>query len=413
MKKKNLIKFGAVLFLATGLYACKKDRAIAPDQPVAEAKKEEKYVRLLVADETATKLSLLDPSTGKTTAFDTKYPLASLYATASGRYAGVIYAAQNLVEVFDNGLSTHDDHIDVVGDAKFTSFTADGIKPAHFKSKGNETLIFNDGEGTLSIANDADFKTTGKFKKINAGLQAHHGAMAQFGNGTIAVTSTSTDPSGAVVPNKVIVIDKTGATVKQHTKEVGAIHGNASDGNNAVFGAFTGFDKSAGGVLVVNENGTQKFINNPDKFGAFRLGTILYAPAAKKFIGYVATKGAYLVDVDKDKITPIYEGNDSYQCKVDYAGKNLLILTLDGKLRIYDLVSGALKKEGAVTSAVQSADTYKPVIEATSKFAYIAVPTNGEVLQVDLSSFKNTTKIKVTARPVRMALFGFESSASH
>ncbi len=91
----------------------------------------------------------------------------------------------------------------------------------------------------------------------------------------------------------------------------------------------------------------------------------------------------------------------------------MLILTLDGKLRVYDLSSGALKKEGSVISSVATTDTYKPVLEATTKYAYIAVPSSGEVYQVNLADFNSVTRHKVSSRPVRLALFGFESSAGH
>lgn len=94
-------------------------------------------------------------------------------------------------------------------------------------------------------------------------------------------------------------------------------------------------------------------------------------------------------------------------------GQELLVLTLDGKLRIYDLSSEALKKEGSVILSVASADTYKPVLEATTKFAYIDVPSSGEVYQVDLADFSKVTKHKVSSKPVRLTLFGFESSAGH
>ena len=409
MNTKNKIKTTVLFFLfATCFAACKKDtNTPAPDIMA----KEQKFVRVLVSDETSTTLTQIDPFEAKIATFTAKYPLANIYGTASGRYAAVLYGTQNLVDVFDSGLQSHDDHVDVDGVAKWASITANGTKPTHFKSKGKESLIFNDGDGTLSVGNDADFNTANaKFKTVNAGLLPHHGAMAQFTNGNYAITATNT--SGAS-PTKVIVTDKNGKLVYAATQEVGNIHGNASDGENAVFGAFTSSAATAGGVLVVAQNGTQRIIPNPDGFGAFRLATILYAESAKKFVGYVATKGAYLIDLTANRITPIYAGADAFQCKVDYAGKNLLILTLDGKLRIYDLASGSLKKESMAISPVLSTDTYKPVLEATARYAYIAVPSAGEVQQIDLTDFNKVIKHKVSARPVRLTLFGFESSVGH
>jgi hypothetical protein len=411
MKKSNLQKLAAVLAITLAFAACKKDNKQPEPQQPGDAGKEQKFVRVLVSDEQSTQLSFIDPFNAKVTAITAKYPLANLYGTASGRYAAVLYQNQNLVEVFDSGLASHVDHVDEVGSAKWAAITATGLKPTHFKSKGTESLIFNDSDGTLSVGYDTDFNTAGaKFGIINAGLLPHHGAMAQFSNGNYAVTVA---PTSGASPNRVQIINKNGSAVHASTQEIGAIHGNASDGNVAVFGGFTNATATAGAVLVVASSGEQKLIPNPEGFGAFRLANVYYAESAKKFIGFVATKGAYNINVTANTITPIYAGADAFQCKVDYAGKNLLVLTLDGKLRIYDLQSGALKKEGSVISSVASADTYKPVLEATTKYAYIAVPSAGEVYQIDLADFSKVTRHKVSPKPVRLTLFGFESSAGH
>ncbi|MCX2476165.1 hypothetical protein OQZ33_17665 [Pedobacter sp. MC2016-05] len=410
LSKNNFKKAALLIAVAAAFTACKKDNQ-QPEEEPTNVVKEFKYVRLLTSDETSNKLTLVDPFSSAISSFDAKYPVANLYATSSGRYAAVLYGTQNLAEVFDSGLSSHVDHIDVLHNPKWASITANGIKPTHFKSKANESLIFNDGDGTLSRAMESDFNTEGaRFSIVNAGLLPHHGAMAQFTNGTYAVTSTT---AAGASPNRVLIIGKGGKTVFASTLALGAIHGNATDGTHAVFGGFTNAAATAGGVLVVKSNGEQRLIPNPDGFGAFRLGSIYYAESAKKFIGYVATKGAYLIDLAGDKITPIYSGADAFQCKVDYAGKNLLVLTLDGKLRVYDLATGALKKEGAVISATLSTDTYKPVLEATAKFAYIALPGSGEVHQIDLDTFSVSAKYKVSSKPVRLTIFGFESNASH
>jgi len=409
--KNNFKKLAVVLTMALAFTACKKDNDTPlPDQQ-DDAVKEYKYVRVLVSDELSTQLNLLDPFAGTITAFNGKYPLANLHSTASGRYAAVLYGSQNLAEVFDSGLLSHVDHIDVDGPAKWAGITATGLKPTHFKSKGTESLIFNDGDGTLSVGNDGDFNTAGaRFGVINAGLVPHHGAMAQFNNGTYAVTVAAT--SGAS-PNRVQIISKTGTIVHASNLAIGSIHGNASDGNVAVFGGFSSSAATNGGVLVVAASGEQRLIPNPDDFGAFRLASIYYAGYAKKFIGYVAAKGAYMIDITGNKITPIYAGSDAFQCKIDYSGENLLVLTLDGKLRIYDLFTGQLKKEGNVIQAVNTVDTYKPVLEATEKYAYVAIPAIGEVHQVSLADFSKVTKHKVSSRPVRLTLFGFENSESH
>ena len=401
MKNKSTLRTLTLGLCAAAVFtSCKKDEEV---NPVVQG--EFKHVRVLVTDESANTLTQINPSAAAITSFNTKFPMGNLYATANGRFAAVVYGSQNLTEMFDTGLEWHGDHVDMKGTPKWAAISAAGSKPAHFKSKGAESLIFNDGDGTLHIANESSFHTHGaQFTTINAGLAAHHGAMAQFDNGNIAVTESG---------SRVRIINKNGGLAHASSLEVARIHGNATDGINAVFGAFTTPEQTVGGVLVVNQNGQQRVIANPDGFGAARLGTILYGKGANKFVGYGAAQGAYMIDLTANRITPIYAGNDGLQCKVDYAGNQLLVLTMDGKLRVYNLATGALKKEGMVISAVNASDAFKPVMEASSKYAYIAMPSLGEVHQINLADFSDVVKHKVSAKPVRLTLLGHETDESH
>ncbi|WP_443936793.1 hypothetical protein [Pedobacter sp. MW01-1-1] len=410
MKKSSILKaLSLVLLATTTFFSCKKDHN-PEEEHEHHHEGEHTFVRLMVADQNTTTLSMIDPSQAKVTNYIAKFPLGTLYATASRRHVAILNGANNLVEIFNSGLRLHDDHVDVDGAAAMTTFTSDGLKPAHFISYGTQTMIFNDNSGTISTASDADFSTAnGKFRQINMGLFAHHGAMTPFVNSTFAVTKST---GAGVSPNGVMVVNADGTVKYPSTLTVGSIHGNATDGTTGVFGAYKDATNQIGGILVVKQDGTQTFIENPAGFGAARLGTVLYAKKAKKFIGYSAAKGAYLVDVAANKITPIYAAADAFQCKVDYAGENLVLLTLDGKLKIYNLNTGALKKEIAVIGAVASADTYKPILEATAQYGYIAMPTLGEVLQINLED-GDVVKHKVSANPVRMTLFGFEISETH
>ncbi|SFQ23540.1 hypothetical protein [Hymenobacter arizonensis] len=407
LSPKNL----ALAFLASmALASCKKDGEDATPADV-DAGKEFRYVRVLVADEQSNKLTQIVPRDAAITSVDADFPLGTLYPTASGRFAAVMYGSQNLVKMFDTGLEWHGDHVDVKGSPKWGTIQSTAARPSHFKSKGTESLIFNDGDGTLSVANEPSFHNSGaQFTVINAGLLPHHGAMAHYSNDTYAVTTASA--SGAN-PTRVQVINKTGALVHASTLQTGAIHGNASDGEDAVFGAWETTANANGGILVVNKNGQQRFIPNPAGFGAARLGTVLYAQEARKFIGYSNAKGAYMVNLTSNQLTPIYTGTDAIQAKTDYAGKNLLVLSLDGKLRVYNLATGALRKEGNVIPATPAADSFKPVLEATDRFAYIAVPALGEVHQIKLDDFTTVVKHKVSARPVRLTVLGYESDATH
>lgn len=127
------------------------------------------------------------------------------------------------------------------GTPKFGTLTGQSLLPTHFKSKKGELLTFNDGDGTLSVAKESEIHTVGaKFKTINAGLLAHHGAMASFTNGTYAITEKDNSITGTL-PKKVKIIDNTRKTLFNAKLATKGIHGNATDGTYAVFVQHTNF----------------------------------------------------------------------------------------------------------------------------------------------------------------------------
>ncbi len=400
---KTLYKpLSLVALLSIGLISCNKDE----NEETSPEANEFKFVRVLVNDETGKQLSLLTPNTGNVESFEASFAKTTLYTTESGRYAAILSSVNNSVQTFDSGLESHGDHIDVKGTPKFGALTGASLKPTHFKSQGGEIITFNDGEGSLSIASEADVHTSGKKLEVvkPSGAVAHHGAMARFTNGTYAITVKN--PQGtATLPERVKIISRSGQDIHASTVETKGIHGNASNGTVAVFG-------SQSGVLVVNSNGSQRLIPHPEAFGTAWLSSILEAKGVQKFIGYSAAKGAYEIDLSGNTLKPILESTDILQCKVDYAGKNLIVLLHDGTLKVMDLASGSLKKEGKALSAVAKDETQKPVLAATATYAYITQPKSGEIIQVNLDTF-STKRLKVTSTPYQLTILGYESNEGH
>lgn len=370
-----------------------------------EASGEHTFVRILLSDEKTAELTLFDPHEDKINSFTAKFPKASLYTTESGRFAGIVHRDNNFVETFDSGLEMHGDHVDVDDVAKFGTLTGSGLKPTHFKSKIGEILTFNDGDGTLSVGKEADVHKAGAtFKTINAGLLAHHGAMATFTNGTYAITEKDNSVTGTL-PEKVKIIDNTGKTLFDAKIATKGIHGNASDGVYAVFG-------SASGVLVVESNGNQKLIDHPANFDAAWFGTILETASAGKFIGFTAAKGAYLIDVVANTVKPIIANTTIMQCKVSYDHKKLAVLLHSGDLKIFNISSLQVEKETKATTETASDAALKPQMAVTDRFAYITSPSTGELLQVNLETLA-VKKTKVSGTPYMITILGYENSETH
>jgi hypothetical protein len=394
-------KFALALLAAVAFSACKKDNP-NPVEPAGEYR----YVRVLVADGTSNKITQVSPVDGRVESFDAPHPNAALYRSGTGRYAGMLWGTQNLTRFFDTGLEFHVDHVDVKGTPKFAAITSAGPRPAHFKSHGKETMIFNDGDGTLSVANEADFHQAGAtMRVVETGVVPHHGAMTKFENGNYAIT-VKDENIEAGAPHGVKIINANGAQVHPATQAVRRIHGNATDGTNAVFGV-------EGGVLVVSQNGQQRIIPNVADWGTTRFGTILYGEGANRFVAFTNLKGVYTVNLSNNTISPIFESTSIMQVKLDLAGNNLLVLMLDGTLRVYDLANGNLQREGNVIPATATSETLKPVLEATSKYAYIILPNQGELLQVNLADFADVQRHQVSGQPTRLVVLGHETNESH
>lgn len=404
--KNNYFKLIFLFALSTFVVSCSNDDDNNIIETPEETLSEFKYLRILLSDEKTTEITLVNPVDATTNSFNAKFAKSALYTTESGRYAGIIHRADNTVETYDSGFESHGDHVDVDGIPQFGALTGQSLLPTHFKSKIGELMTFNDGDGTLSVAKESEINTAGaKFKVINAGLLAHHGAMATFTNGTYAITEKDNSITGTL-PEKVKIIDNTGKTLFDATIVTKGIHGNASDGIYAVFG-------SASGILVVESSGKQKLIAHPEDFGTAWFGTILETSSKGKFVGYTAAKGAYLIDVVNGTIKPILQNTTIMQCKVSYNDSKLGILLHSGEFKLFNLNSLSVEKEGKIIAETATDAALKPQIQLTENFAYITSPNTGELLQLNLTSMEIVKKIKVSKTPYMITILGFENSEDH
>lgn len=403
--KNNYYKLIFLFVLSLTVLSCSNDYDTSTETP-KEALTEYKFLRILLSDEKTTEITLVNPVEATISSFNAKFAKSSLYTTESSRYAGIIHRASNTVETFDSGFEGHGDHVDVDGTPKFGALIGQAPMPTHFKSKSGELMTFNDGDGTLAVAKEAEINTAGaKFKIINAGLLAHHGAMATFSNGTYAITEKDNSVAGTL-PEKVKIIDNSGKTLFNATVVTKGIHGNASDGTYAVFG-------SASGVLVVESSGKQKLIALPADFGTAWFGTILETKAKGKFIGYTAAKGAYLIDVAGETIKPIIQNTTIMQCKVSFNATKLGVLLHSGEFKLYNLTSLQVEKEGKIIPETATDAALKPQMQLTENYAYITSSTTGELLQLNLSAMTIAKKIKVSNTPYMITILGFENSKGH
>ena len=279
---KKIIPIALLALIAVG---CNDDN----EESHAEIEEYES-IGLLISDAESNDLHWYNPHQKSLETFEATYASARLSRTGTGRYAAVIHRDGNLVEFFDSGLESHGNHVDILSDPGVVEMTGEAGKPTHFKSSHDLVLAFNDEDGTLLMANESDISNDGsKMTVLDAGLTPHHGAMAIFDNGSIAVTKKTGDVEGSL-PEQVLVIDQVGSVLHQASITTNGIHGNASDGNYAVFG-------SASGILVVAQDGTQKLIAHPDGFGDSWFSSILSTISDGLFVAYTADQGVFVIDI--------------------------------------------------------------------------------------------------------------------
>jgi len=381
------------------LTSCEKEDI--KTEPVGEFK----HVRLLVSDQASAQIQLISPVNGQKTPFQATHSGAALFGSGSGRFGFVVHRAQNLVQTFDTGLEEHGDHVDIKGTPKWGLMTGTSALPTHFKTQGDRWLFFNDGDATIEWGRESEIHTQPTMQRVSTQLRAHHGAMAPFSNGLLAITEKDGSIAGAL-PERVRVIQATGQTVYPSSIATRGIHGNATDGEVAVFG-------SASGILVVEKNGSQRLIPHPADFGTAWFGTILETPLKGQFLGYTAARGVFWINTQNASVVPLFESTDLMQCKLSKSGQQLALLTHAGELIGIDLVTRAIIGRATVLSTTTRDETQKPQLESTSKYAYISQPKRGEIWQVNWRQMTDMTKIATVPTPFRLVILGVESNEDH
>ncbi|WP_338392734.1 hypothetical protein [Fulvitalea axinellae] len=364
--------------------------------------REYSFVRLLISNADNSNLLFYTPSTQDLEAFDIKHPKGSLYASSSGRYALITHRDHNYVETFDSSIEAHGDHAHL-SDAKVGGMYSNGNKPTHVKSKLGKFLVFNDGDGTLSIGRESKVGNSEEMRQIDLGLTAHHGAMAIFKNGNYAVTEKLGEPGG--LPEQVILIDSDGKKIDGiEPIATPGIHGSASNDNTAVFGSISG-------VLIIHDNGQQEIISYPADFDKSWIGSLMSTYDANKFIGAVRGKGLYTVDVAAKSISPLVMYDNIVKMAVSSDKKKLGLLLQDGTLVYFDLEDKSEIFSEKVIDAIPEQQGHghtSPNLTLSSKYAYISEPVKKELLHVYLAKPSEIKKQELQHVPYSLVLLGAE-----
>ncbi|HEX8428761.1 hypothetical protein [Hymenobacter sp.] len=390
MKLKFLYPFAAVLLAGTFTACDKKDTE--PAKPETESR----FARLLIIDKTSTAVTLLDPSKNEQTTFQASYGGGAVYASSSGRWATLVSYANSVVEFFDTGIERHDDHVHIKGTPKWGLTKSTSPAPAHVHSSHNKISIFNDGNASISYVEEGQLHTLAAPATIATGA-SHHGAMILFDNGSYAATHKNNTVAG-VLPEQVKIVHAQGTVVAAPSVGTGGIHGDASDGQQALFG-------SASGVLVVKQTGEQRLISYPAGAGSYWLSTIYYAQKARTFFGTRNEYGVFRIDPSTNTMKQVGKATKLVHVALDQEGETLMVLEENGTLTLFDAATGTEKVSRSL-SGLLDAKAATPTLAASRRYVYVSNAPQGKVHMLRKSDLTDNTTFTVAGAPLRLALVG-------
>jgi len=383
----------AVLFTST-LTSCDKDQ-----DESGKLETESAFARLLITDKTSNTVTLLNPAKKEQTSFQATHGGSAVYASATGRWAAVANSANNLVEFFDTGIEGHGDHVHIKGTPKWGLTKVSAPTPSHVYASHNKLSIFHDGNASISYVEEGELHRVVTPSNIVTGA-AHHGAMILFDNGNYAVTHKNNTVSGAL-PEQVKIVNAQGAVVAGPSVATQGIHGDAGDGQQALFG-------SASGVLVVKQTGEQRLIPYPAGAGSNWLSTIYYAQKARTFFGSRNNYGVFRIDVAANTITQVGAATKLVRVALDQEGENLMVLDDDGTLTVFDAATGTRKASRSLSGLLDT-KTATPYLAASRRYVYVTNAPQGKVHMLNKNDLTDKETFAVTGEPLRLAFIGADA----
>jgi len=367
-------------------------------------------VRLAVADGKEAVVHLLDGDSGDVlVTYEVASP-ARVYAGADGTLAYAVQMNGNQVNVIDVGVrfEPHDDHYHLaLVEPALLDFALSGTRPIHFVAHDGQIAIFNDGDGTAAIFDEAIVRSGGEVTLIDSG-RPHHGVAVPLGDVALISLPDPTDLEAAL-PVGVSVRTLDGAEVAAFDN-CPRLHGEASIGHDAV--AFGCVD----GVLIVARDGdgwSSRKIDNPaENPNNSRVGTLAYNEHSGLLVGNFSREGITLFDLEAGVMTPVVLPVPMWAFTwSQHDAHEVLVLTVDGALHVLDGESGEILEslevmDGFGVPQQGEQGVLRPLMITAGDMAYISAPNDGEVIEVNLIEMEVERRIPAGSAPFALAAFG-------
>lgn len=401
---------------AAVLAACGDD---TPTEAAATAPSTE-FRRLVVSD-TAPFARVFEAGTGVRVDSMGGLPSRITYLyTAKGRIAFAHFQTRNQVSFIDGGVFEQNGRGFRQAPRLLGSFSDQ--TPIHGNYNGDMVSVHFDGSGNVRFWSEAQVAAgnTQPALTIRTG-NAHHGAGMSNGDGGL-VSASIQDPANPVLPNGVVVYNRQGQEVGRNTSCPG-LHGLAGNAVGKLYGC-------ADGALFVRTSGTtatfQKFVHGTDP--RFGVGTVWAREGQDNFLVRMAIRGQPVsaatraigvAQVSTQTMLPVTIPGDEldWTAELDHTGRFAIILGRLGNLHVVNMatrqVTGTLS--GAVPPMPTSGAVLTPFFAFAEGVAYMTSPTQGRILEVNISSSGIPTlarTMNVGGTPERIALLGVRETRS-
>ncbi|MFD2034296.1 hypothetical protein ACFSKL_05810 [Belliella marina] len=418
---KKYYAFASALLFASLIGCQEKEDPIVEEPNFGETESE--WVRLALWNENS-KLGLLNPVSEEFAqpdlpAFSTT---SANYVTSSGRYIVSMERAEGNVRFFDSGLENHSDHGHAYS-PKWLSATAVAPLPTHFSSTSGNIVIFNDGDGSVTLARETNMETPSFTPTIISGLGngVHHGAATWLKGNKLAVTFKDEGTEGSL-PQRVKLLDLSGDLISENEEvSVTGIHGDASNGDFAVFGATEG-------VVVAGADDQIKLIANPSPLESTSgnwMGTIKGNDNISKFYGYASQQGIFEIDPIANTIKPIFLSNNIKTYLLSADGGHLIVQTKDNVVKVFDTTSGielaskpvtvaenvnaGARKAGDELEHYRMMNEENPVLTASENFLYVLEADKTKIHVRNLKTLNTVAIMDAPSGTVNLARVGFQT----
>ncbi len=410
--------------MALALLGCQdNEEPIIPAPEFNESESE--WIRLGAWDQEG-QFTLISPTSETANAAEALpfKPDSRNYLSTSGRYIVSMERNDGRVKFFDTGIDNHGDHGHEY-EMRWLNATADAPLPTHFSATNGNIIIFNDGDGSVTLAREASMEAPSFQPTIlsDLGNGTHHGAATWLSGNKLAVTFQDENASGAL-PQYVKIIDTSGNIIAEdESVSVTGLHGDASNGTYAVFGGTEG-------VIVADANDQIKLIENPSPLEPTSgnwMGTIRAHDNLGVFYGLARNHGVFEIDPAANSIRSIFSADNIRTYFLSAEGSYLIIQTNDNRVRVFDTQSGSeianaiVQTAGEANPAISKKELSDerfcrlmedpvPVLTASDKYLYVLEPNRSKIHVRELSTLDVVGSMDSPANTVNIMRVGFHSN---